>query len=32
VQYCETAGSHGSWPGQLNSSMLAFFKRFQRKQ
>ena len=32
VQYCETAGSHGSWAGQLNSSMLAFFKRFQRKQ
>ncbi len=32
VQYCETAGSHGSWPGHLNASMLAFFKRFSRKK
>lgn len=31
AQYCETAGSHGSWP-KLNSSMLAFFKRFSRAQ
>ena len=32
VQYCETAGAHSSWATQLNSSILAFFKRFQRKQ
>lgn len=27
VQYCETSGSHGQWPG-LNSQMMAFFQRF----
>ena len=29
VQYCESGGSHGTWP-KVNGSILAFFGRFRR--
>ena len=31
VHYCETSGSHGTWP-KLNSAMLDFFARYRRSK